>query len=78
MPIDAQQIGRVTLQAMEDIDNEYGDDDELVRCMLLVEVRYTDEDSPGKKNTTVMWADDEQSPVARLGLVLMVLRGLAS
>ncbi len=73
--IDPGILGRLTAETMEEIEEHYGEHAELMRAMLVFEVRYPDEDDVDKTRTDISWNDTMESPTEKVGLLLVALRG---
>lgn len=76
--IDQTIIGRLTAELMEDMETSYGDQAELIRAMVIVEVRYPDEEDVQRMHTTITWNDTDRSVAAKVGLLVTALKGLLS
>jgi hypothetical protein len=63
-------------ETMEEIEEHYGEYAELVRAMVLVEIRYPDEEDAQKIHTTINWNDTMNSPTDRAGLLVLALTGV--
>lgn len=75
MPIDPSTVGQLTMRFIDHVTEEYGPEAELVRTMVVAEVRYHDPDGETVHHT-IMWDTDEQSPAAKAGLVAFVYEAL--
>lgn len=74
--IDPQEIGKLSMRFLDHVIDEYGEDAVLRRTVVIAEVAYPDPEDDGAVKTTVLWDTDEQSPVAKYGLVDFAARAL--
>ena len=75
MPIDPSTIGSVSMALLDRLEEQYGDDAELMRVVTVVEVRYPHPDEEGKHRITVQWEHNDTLP-ATIGLLAVGLRGM--
>lgn len=53
--IDPATIGAATLDLLTDIEDEYGEDAEVVRTLVLIEVEYPHPDDDTRTRNTIQW-----------------------
>lgn len=76
MPIDPSSIGQLSMRFLDHVTTEYGEEAELIRTMIVAEVRYPDPDDETTTKTTVFWDTDETSPIAKYGLIDFIAAAL--
>lgn len=72
--IDQQRVGVLAAKLMEHVETEFSDDAELVRAVLIAEIRYPDDEDPTKQHTQVIWEHDSDL-AGRVFLPAIMLRG---